>query len=129
MKGWYLDTSAVLKLLVEEAESAALRKFVGSTLITSEFTRLEVARAVKLFTPQMQKAFSQLLGSFSIITLNSTVLTQSELIIGNSELRAPDAIQVASALQISKSSLGLITYDKKMISVAQKLGLRVESPR
>jgi len=47
----YLDTSSLVKLVVEEAETAALRRFVAQAnpkkLVTSARTRAELLRAAQ----------------------------------------------------------------------------------
>ncbi len=55
MIAWYLDTSAILKLIVLENESLALRAFIGKENITSMYTRLEVARTLKNYSQEVHR--------------------------------------------------------------------------
>ena len=48
--------------------------------------------------------------------------------IGGTTLRSLDAIHLATAASISRQLGALITYDQRMITEAQALGLRVRSP-
>ena len=48
MSVFYADTSALVKLLREEAESSALRAYlVGTDLVSSELVLTEIPRAVR----------------------------------------------------------------------------------
>jgi predicted nucleic acid-binding protein len=128
MSSWYLDTSALLKLVVQEKESAALRKVVGDDDVTSSFTRLEVTRALKLYSAKTKKDASTLLNLISLIPIDFGIMTQAELIIQGSELKVPDAIHVATAIKMGSLIKGIITYDQQMASVASRLGIRVLAP-
>jgi predicted nucleic acid-binding protein len=128
MSSWYLDTSALLKLVVQEKESAALRKVVGDDDVTSSFTRLEVARALNLYSAKTKKDASTLLNLISLIPIDFGIMTQAELIIQGSELKVPDAIHVATAIKMGTLIKGIITYDQQMASVASRLGIRVLAP-
>ncbi|MTA96971.1 MAG: PIN domain-containing protein, partial [Actinobacteria bacterium] len=45
---YYLDSSAILKLIIKEAESDSLRKFINTKVITSAISRVEVIRTLSL---------------------------------------------------------------------------------
>ena len=128
MSSWYLDTSALLKLVVSEKESAALRKVVGDNEVTSNFTRLEVARTLKPYSAKAKKDAGALLNSISLIPVDSEIMTQAELIIEVSESKAADAIHVASAMRLGTLIEGIITYDNQMAVAASRLGIQVIAP-
>jgi len=49
---WYLDTSAAVKLVIAEAESAALRTWLNRReLVASDLLRIELLRAVRHHDP------------------------------------------------------------------------------
>ena len=49
---WYLDSSAILKLLIAEKESAALTDFINFTIKSSALTRVEVIRTLHKIAPE-----------------------------------------------------------------------------
>ena len=128
MSSWYLDTSALLKLVINERESQALRKIVGNSDVTSHFTRLEVARTLKPYSAKAKKDAGLVMNGISLIPVDSEIMTQAELIIEVSELKAADAIHVASAMRLGTLIEGIITYDKQMAVAATRLGIQVIAP-
>ncbi len=128
MIAWYLDTSAILKLIVLENESLALRAFIGKENITSMYTRLEVARTLKNYSQEVHRTAGLILKTLSLVPIDASLISQAQLIIETSELKALDALHVASAIQSVALIAGIITYDKQMAAAASRLGVRVEAP-
>lgn len=128
MSSWYLDTSALLKLIINEKESPALRKIVGDSDVTSNFTRLEVARTLKPNSAKAKKDAGTIFNFIAQVPVDAEIIVQAELIIEASELKAADAIHVASAMRLGRLIEGIITYDKQMASAASRLGIRVLAP-
>ena len=128
MKGWYLDTSAVFKLIFIEPESKTLLSYLKNRNVTSRLTRVEIARNIKGFEKQVQAKTSSILSTISLIELSPPIMISAEQAVASTALRPADSIHVASALNIGEAIEGLITYDKVMAQEARKLGLRVESP-
>lgn len=128
MNSWYLDTSAFLKLVIEEPESSALRKAVGDNDVTSILTRLEVARTLKPYSAKAKRDAGTKLNLISIIPADAEIMAQAELVIEASDLKIADAIHVASAMRMGNLIQGIITYDKQMASTATRLGLKVIAP-
>ena len=125
----YLDSSALVKLVIEEQESRALRDWMRPTMVlaSSALARTEVVRAVR---PAGQEAVSQardLLRGLQLIALDQAVL-DSAARIGADELRSLDAIHLATALALGDDLNEMVTYDRRMIAAARSLGLPVMSP-
>jgi uncharacterized protein len=107
----YVDTSALVKLLVREAESEAIEAELlrWSKLATSLVTEVELPRAVS--RAREERPGSVVDGSLVLrgILASATIIPLEESIVGEardirpSSVRALDAIHVASAL-----SLGLV---------------------
>jgi uncharacterized protein with PIN domain len=74
----YLDTSALVKLLVDEAEAFSLRGWLADLddgrRASSTLARTELRRAVLRTRPQLLPAADQLLGLVSLLRLDDTVL-------------------------------------------------------
>ena len=125
----YLDSSALVKLIAIEAETAALRHELrrwpdraSSLLATVEVTR--TARRLGGRAPTV--AFGVLAG-LRLLAIEPIVPAAAAQ-IGGTTLRSLDAIHLATAASISRQLGALITYDQRMITEAQALGLRVRSP-
>ncbi len=128
MSSWYLDTSALLKLVIQEKESSALRKIVGDGDVTSNFTRLEVARTLKPYPTKAKKDAGTMFNFIAQVPVDSEIMAQAALVIEASELKAADAIHVASAMRLGRLIEGIITYDRQMATAASRFGIRVLAP-
>jgi predicted nucleic acid-binding protein len=126
----YADTSALVKLLGREAESAALNMFVGPTLrlASSVIARVELLRSVGRHAPELLPAAERVVASLDFVPLERGVALRATT-IAPMTLRSLDAIHVASALSLNERLEALITYDRRMAEAAEALGIRVLSPR
>ena len=125
---YYLDSSAILKLIIKEAESDSLRKFINTKVITSAISRVEVIRTLCLNDESLIIAGQMVLEKFELMPLSRPILTIAENFSSQITLRSLDALQVASVIFLSPMVKSLITYDKNMIKNAKALGISVVSP-
>lgn len=125
---YYLDSSAILKLIIKEAESDSLRKFINTKVITSAISRVEVIRTLSLNDESLIIAGQMVLEKFELMPLSRPILTIAENFSPQITLRSLDALQVASVIFLSPMVKSLITYDKNMIKNAKALGISVVSP-
>ena len=125
---WYLDSSAILKLLIAEKESAALTDFINFTIKSSVLTRVEVIRTLHKIAPEKTADANEILTGIDVTPLNSAVLNIAENFISSITLRSLDALHVATVLFLEKTVEGLLTYDKQMIANAKLLGIKTISP-
>lgn len=126
----YLDTSALVKMLVPEGESAALLAWwasVGGEVATSALTRTELLRAARRRSPGHVPAAASLLSSCLEIGLDRQVLDRAGS-IEPALLRSLDAIHLASAELLGSDLQGLVTYDQRMAEAAEALGMTVVTP-
>lgn len=126
----YLDSSALLKRVLDEAESAALRSWIdaelldGAALITSDLGDVEVARAARRYNfseHEEQSATTDV--RFRII--DERVIERAR-VVGDATLRSLDAIHLATALVIGVDTL--VTYDDRLGQAARNAGLDVLAP-
>lgn len=127
----YLDTSAALKLLVEEAESTALaadltagarrdQRLVASMLLHTEL-HCALGRRREL-DPASARA---VLDAVTLVDV-----TRDDLMRAASSawgLRTADSIHLATALRLDVDEI--LTYDTELATVAERAGLRVHAPR
>ena len=128
----YVDSSALLKRVLREAESGAVRILLrdrheaGDEFAASSLAWVEVWRALRRLNPEDVGAlvFAALSG-VAEFPLDDIVLRRARR-IGSSELRTLDAIHLASAMAVGADSI--ITYDERLASGARALGLAVLAP-
>lgn len=128
MSLWYLDTSAALKLIVEEPESAALARtlddeapeLVACWLLETELRR--VAQRVDVLT---QQHVSDLLDGVGLYDVPPSLFREAGLLPG-AQLRSLDALHLTAAIRIGVD--GVVTYDARLAESAQILGLDVLAP-
>lgn len=123
----YLDTSAAMKLLVEEAESEALlRELTGSDrrLVALWLLHTELHCAARRHPAVIDlEAVGQVLDVVDLVDL-----TRGDLLSAGSlpPLRSHDAIHLTVALRLAVEEF--ITYDDELAAAARTAGLMVASP-
>jgi len=125
---WYIDSSAILKLLISEKESPALAEFLDAPVKTSAISRVEVIRSLHRISPEKITEGQEALSRFEMIPVSSPILILAEKFPTAITLKSLDAIHVATVVFLNKTIRGLITYDKAMIKNAKELGIKVVSP-
>jgi len=125
---YYLDSSAILKIIFQEDESAALAKFITEPAITSSISRVEVLRTVQRIDHSRVQLAQSELAKINIVEPVPSILTIAENFSHEVTLRSLDAIHVATLIFLSAATDGLITYDKLMAKNAEQLGLIVLAP-
>lgn len=127
----YLDSSALLKLLHEEPESAALEEWLtarsGTPVVSSELARVEVIRACRRVNSDALPAARALLAQLDLIPLTSDVLDVATD-VGETTLRSLDAIHLASAMSIRADLSAFVAYDQRLATAASDSGLEMFLP-
>ena len=124
----YLDSSALVKLIVEEPESEDLRDFVGDRAVVSSMTaRTEVIRAVARTEPERVGAAEKVLGETSLIIADGPVAWAAAW-VEPASVRSLDAIHLATAQRLEIGLEAIVTYDRRMADAARVAGMPVASP-
>lgn len=125
----YADSSALVKLLIDEPESVALEREIakGSVLTTSRIAIVEVSRATALSDPSPEKAEDtrRLLSSCLLVQVTDEVL-EGALTLVSEHVRTLDAIHLATALRMNAQRM--LTYDRRMLASAVEHGIAVSHP-
>lgn len=130
----YVDTSAAMKLLVEEAESDALNAFLQSaadrqesrTLVASWLLHTELHCAANRHPDDVDaESVGILLETVALIDLTRGDLLTAGALPG--PLRSNDAIHLAVALRIGADAM--LSYDEDLANAAAATGLSVRQPR
>lgn len=127
---YYLDTSAAVKLVVREQGSAALRRWVGSAdsdLVGSDLVRTELIRTIRRGAPAALVQARAVLDTLVLLTLPSEVFERAAT-LEPSVLRSLDALHLAVAMQLGDELDAIVTYDDRLASAAQGLGIPALSP-
>ena len=125
----YLDSSAIVKLAVAEAESSALRRYLRrrKPYVSSALARAEVARALLPNGPAAQGRGDAVLARIDLVRVSDTVLRAAGALLPE-DVRTLDAIHLATAQQLGDDLARVVTYDTRMQAVAEHLGLDVAAP-
>lgn len=131
----YADASALVKLVREEAESAALRAYLqDADLVSSELVLAEIPRAVRRAAAQepalpldlLLERAAELLAVLALRPIDRGLLSAAGA-LAEPALRALDAIHVASAVDLDPLE-AFVTYDERQASAARLAGLRTMTP-
>jgi predicted nucleic acid-binding protein len=128
MSRWYLDTSAALKLLIEEPESDALARAVDEArpaLVACWLLETELRRAARREVALAQQAVSDFLGGIDIYEVPASLFREAGVLPGT-HLGSLDALHLAVAIRIGVDLV--VTYDNRMAGSAVELGLSVLAP-
>jgi uncharacterized protein len=127
----YLDSSALLKLLVEETESAALALWISerssAAKVSSELAKLEVVRAARRLDARVVPAARALVSQLDLIPISGDLIEEAAD-AGDTLLRSLDAIHLVSALSIAEALTAFVAYDRRLVAAAEAAGLAAESP-
>ncbi len=128
---FYVDTSALVKLVVAEVETAALRSFltdVDRDLVSCDLARTELMRAVRRIVPDRALQARAVLDSVTLVEVRASVFEEAGR-LDPFVMRSLDAIHLAAALDLGDDLEGLVTYDDHLAEAAGANGVAVVSPR
>lgn len=131
MSALYLDSSAFVKLVVEEPETGALRGFLAAgdqRRVSSALLRTELLRAVRHLGAEALATVREALRRIDLVGIDDRILDAA----GTLEpriLRTLDAIHVATAMAVGDDLEAIVTYDERMLEAATLLGFSTATPR
>jgi len=125
----YVDSSALVKLVVREPESAALRAFLRrrTARASCALARVEVLRAVRHHGPAAIARAHQIVERLELMRLDDGLLDAAAR-LPIEPLRSLDAIHLAAAQRLGHDLSVLVSYDERMLAAARRLGIPVASP-
>lgn len=126
----YADASALVKLVVDEAETPALQDYLRvdqPPLTTSALTLVEVQRSARVANSGGEGAARAraLLDAVELVDLDRDLL-EDAVSYSSAHVRSLDAIHLASAVRVGARRM--LVYDRRLAEAASAAGLEVLSP-
>lgn len=134
----YVDTSSLLKLLVEEDgseltvllwDSADALASVGLVVVEGRAALAAAHRGGRLSTSQHRRArneFGTLLDELTIVEVTEELIEAAAELAENEGLRGYDAVHLAAALTVDATVLS--SADTALCDAAERCGLHVSNP-
>ena len=125
----YLDSSALVKLVVPEPESDPLRTELAEWehRVSSALARVEVVRACARVDAKARRTAEQVVDALDLISVDDAVLREASR-LEPVELRSLDAIHVASALVLGADLGVAIVYDDRLAQAMGAAGIATAAP-
>ena len=132
---FYLDASALVKLVHAEPETGELRAFLADDdLLSSELALTEVPRAIRravahdpaLASEPLMTRAGEILDAVALLPVDRPLLAAAGA-LEEPVLRALDAIHLAAAIDLSPID-AFVSYDERQGAAARLAGLRTVSP-
>jgi uncharacterized protein len=124
----YLDSSAFVKTLVDEPESARLETWLEEwpERASCALLRTEAVRAVRVHGIEAVARARRALGALLLVQLDDELLDAAAELAPN--IRSLDTIHLAAARSLGPDLGVIATYDDRMTSAARELGLDTATP-
>lgn len=127
----YVDSCAVVKLIIEEEHSTALVTHLSSgtsELISSELTRAEVRRTlIRIGQRERTRVKADaVLAKIAKLPVAAIIDTAGD--IAGRTLRTLDALHLATVQLLGPAVTEFITYDKRLAKAATEAGLPLTMP-
>jgi predicted nucleic acid-binding protein len=125
----YLDSSALVKLVVPEAESRALREALRPwpERVSSVVAEIEVEQVARRIGSGAIRRARSVLARLALVELDTEVRGRAAA-IWPTELSVIDAIHLATALTLGDDLGALCTYDARLQDAAPTAGVGVVAP-
>jgi uncharacterized protein len=126
----YIDTSALVKLVVAENETAALQTWFAEAdrdPVSCDLARAELIRAVRRSAPDRVVRAREVLDSVTLIETTTAIFEDAGL-LDPMILRTLDAVHIAAALVLGDDLEAMVTYDDRMAEAARANGIAVVAP-
>ncbi|MDR5699295.1 type II toxin-antitoxin system VapC family toxin [Agromyces aerolatus] len=129
MAAYYVDSSALVKLIVLENETSALQSWIGESdadLISCDLARTEVLRATRRVGGDVVLA-KAVLDSVELVALDRSMFDAAGR-VDPEILRTLDAVHLVAALALGDDLAGMVTYDDRMAYAAITHGIATLAP-
>jgi predicted nucleic acid-binding protein len=125
----YLDSSAIVKLVVAETETKALRELLRSwpERVSSVVAQIEVERVARRIGGGAVRRARTVMSRIALIELDDEVV-HTAASLAPPTLRTLDAIHLATALSLREDLGALCAYDARLVGAASSKAIEVVAP-
>jgi len=127
----YLDSSALVKLVLPEAETGALLEALSDwpERISSALAGIEVLRAARRAGAgdRVRERAEKVISGIGLVRVDEAVLGVAAR-LEPAELRTLDAIHLATALSAGDDLGAMVCYDARLARAATRLGVTMMAP-
>jgi predicted nucleic acid-binding protein len=125
----YVDASALVKLVVPEAETQALIEYLALRPLqaTSVIARVEVGRALLRAGVRADERLADVFDHVALLPVEMATAEHAAR-LGPTRVRALDAIHLAAALALAPDLEAIVTYDVRLADAAREQGVEVAAP-
>ena len=131
---YFVDTSVLLRAILDSSISAQNwfsqvafpDKLIGSEMLALDTRRATLNFEVVTGDDSRRKLAETYLSKFSLREIDPGIMRRAENI--RFQLRAGDAIHLATALDFGADNLVFVTHDAQQATAAKALGMQVQDP-
>ncbi|MGH2692735.1 MAG: type II toxin-antitoxin system VapC family toxin [Actinomycetota bacterium] len=125
----YLDSSAIVKLVVPEPETKAVRELLRSwpQRVSSVVARIEVERVARRIGGGAIRRARTVLSRIALVEIDEDVVRRAAA-LDPVELRTLDAIHLATAISLGRDLGALCAYDIRLGTAAVSKTIDVLAP-
>jgi predicted nucleic acid-binding protein len=141
----YLDSCALVKLVIAEKETPALHEFIKerrNELLSSQLALTEVVRVVRRSCYDAQRrlvvdpavrderlsAAAGLLDRLDLLVVDRSVFTAAAAYTDDPHVGSLDAIHLVCAREVGDALTAFVTYDRVLARAAENAGLPLVQP-
>ena len=126
----YLDTGALVKLVVAQPETAALRAWLveqSEPYVSCDLARTELLRIMREVAPN-RVAMARLVLDSLVLTEVTADIFEAAGRLDTGVMNCRDAVHLAAALDLGDDLDSLVTYNDRLASGARSYGVPVTAP-
>ena len=124
------NASALVKLVVAEAETDALRAWLVAAErapVSSDLARTELVRAVRRAAPDRVVQARAVLDAVTLLEVSTAIFEEAGR-LDPVIVRSLDAVHLAAALSLGDDLDAIVTYDDRLAEAARANGVAVAAP-
>ena len=124
------NASALVKLVVAEAETDALRAWLVAAErdpVSSDLARTELVRAVRRAAPDRVVRARVVLDAVTLLEVSTAIFEEAGR-LDPVIVRSLDAVHLAAALSLGDDLDAIVTYDDRLAEAARANGVAVAAP-
>lgn len=127
----YLDSSALVKLVLPEPETEALLELLKlwPERVSSSLARVEVLRAVRRAGEEdvVLRRAEEVVARIGLLQIDTRILSAAARLEPR-ELRTLDAVHLATALSVGEQLGAVVAYDSRLAQAAEHYGVPILAP-